>query len=169
MQSRMHKRHVAGGAAITTEPFSHCRGNMNRKYKNMQERILANSVESETHSFCGVPCRDWTGSVFPRTDWPDAPREQKYGRISVRFKRGPRRGHVKSTGAHRESLKAFKNRILSSKSHACHLCDRPICVEPAHLFGGTAKKNVKQAIQNGNHKTPFRRSNGERYTADRAS
>lgn len=143
---------------------------MPRKYASMQDRILANSRVNTSHEWGGIPCRDWTGSVFPRSDWPDAPREQRYGRIAVRYKRGPRRGQVKSTQAHRESKKAFNPKVrVGSKNVVRHCCNRPICVEERHLLGGIPKQNVRDTIKAGHHKTPFRRKNGERYAAKRAT
>lgn len=146
---------------------------MPRKYASMQERILANSRVNSAHVLDGVPCRDWTGSVFPHRchglDVPQ-PREECYGRIAVRFKRGPRRGKVKSTQAHRESQKAFKKNLrVGSKNVVQHMCNRPICIEPKHLIGGIQKTNVRKCVKDGRHKTPFRRKNGERYTAEHAS
>lgn len=141
---------------------------MPKRYASMTERIKANSRPNPKHVFNGVPCRDWTGSVFPRSDWPDVPREQHYGRIGVRFKAGPRKGQVKSTGAHREAVKA-SGRRLGSKSPARHYCNRPICVEQLHLRGGTQRQNVRDSIKAGNHKTPFRRGKRDRYTAKRAT
>ena len=139
------------------------------KYKSMRERILHNSVINLKEIHLGVPCRDWTGSVFP-PPYPGAPRFKRYGRIAVRFKRGPRRGKVKSTQAHRESQKAWKQFLrVGSKNVVMHLCHRPICVEPQHLLGGVQRTNVRQAVAIGNHKSPFRRKNGERYTATVAS
>jgi hypothetical protein len=141
-----------------------------RLYATLADRILANSVENPTRTWDGVPCRDWTGSVFPRSDWPDAPREQHYGRISLRYRAGPRKGKVKSTGAHRQAVKAFKPHLrVGTKNVVRHMCHRPICVEPHHLMGGIQKQNVRDAVKAGHHKTPFRRSKGERYAAKRAT
>lgn len=139
---------------------------MNRKYKSMQERILANSrVNEKTPMVNGVHCRDWTGSVFP-VPWEGAPREKCYGRIAVRFKRGPRKGKVKSTQAHREARKAWETgRRIGSKNVVCHDCDRQICVENKHLWGGIQKQNIRDCVEKGRHKTPFRREKNERYTA----
>lgn len=143
---------------------------MPKKYDSMQSRIIANSVESKTHSWNDSACWDWTGSVFPRSDWPDAPREARYGRIGLRFKRGPRKGKPRSQGAHRQSAKAFKPWLkVGTKNVVRHLCNRPICVNPAHLTGSEQRANVRQAVKEGRHKTPFRRTNGERYTAKRAT
>lgn len=144
------------------------------KYKSMRERILENSRINVKEIHLGVPCRDWTGSVFPHRyrGIPGAatPREECYGRIGVRFKRGPRKGKVKSTGAHREAAKAWKPWLrIGTKNIVRHMCNRPICVEWQHLTGSAQRVNIRQAVKEGRHKTPFRRSNGERYTAERAT
>ena len=133
---------------------------MNKKYASMRERILKNSRMNLKQSYNGIPCRDWTGSKFPNG----------YGRISVRFKRGPRKGQVKSTQAHRESKKALNSTVrVGSKNVVRHLCNRPICVEERHLLGGIQKHNVRQCVDEGRHKTPFRRKNGERHAAKNAT
>lgn len=36
----------------------------------------------------------------------------------------------------------------------CHRCDNPACVRPEHLFLGTAKDNVRDAIAKGRWKNP---------------
>lgn len=142
---------------------------MPKKYASMKERILKNSRINLTHIWDGIPCRDWTGSVFPHRcrglDVPQ-PREECYGRIGVRFKSGPRKGKSKSTGAHRESAKAFKPWLkIGTKNVVRHFCNRPICVEGHHLTGSEQRTNIKQCVKDGRHKTPFRRNNGERYAA----
>lgn len=126
-----------------------------RKYLNMRERILKNSRLNLKHVTNGTPCRDWTGSRFPNG----------YGRIGTRFKKGPRKGKGKSTQAHRESAKAFKPWLKTgTKNIVRHLCNRPICVQPEHLTGSEQRTNIRQAVKDGRHRTPFRR-NGERYAA----
>lgn len=140
------------------------------KYESMKARIIANSRENHAHQWNGSACWDWTGSVFPVNGWPKAPRESRYGRIGLRFKRGKRKGKGRATGAHRQSAKAFKPWLkVGTKNIVRHLCNRPICVNPAHLTGSEQRANIRQAVKEGRHKTPFRRNNGERYAAKRAT
>ncbi|OOB91234.1 hypothetical protein B0T42_07360 [Rathayibacter sp. VKM Ac-2630] len=37
----------------------------------------------------------------------------------------------------------------SSMERACHTCDNPPCVNPAHLYWGTEQQNVQDAIDRG--------------------
>lgn len=39
----------------------------------------------------------------------------------------------------------------------CHRCDNRICVNPAHLYVGTAKSNTRDAIARGRHTRPDER------------
>lgn len=38
--------------------------------------------------------------------------------------------------------------------YALHHCDNPGCVNPSHLYWGTAKQNAKDSIERGRHKKP---------------
>jgi hypothetical protein len=130
------------------------------RYANMQERIRANVKLVKMSDWDGQSCWIWQG----------AQNSQGYGKIGMRWKKGPRKGKVRSALAHRMSLIAFKpNRVLTTKSVARHLCNVKLCVNPAHLRGGTQRQNVRDSIKAGSHKTPYRRSKGERYTAKRAT
>lgn len=48
---------------------------------------------------------------------------------------------------------------LGDDQLACHHCDNPPCVNPAHLYAGTASDNMQDSIRRGR----FNRATGERH------
>ena len=62
-------------------------------------------------------------------------------------------GSYKGKPAHRVSWTLFKGEI-PNKLWVLHKCDNPFCVNPDHLFLGTAKDNNQDKAQKGRcHKT----------------
>ena len=64
-----------------------------------------------------------------------------YGRFSLRG-----RTHY----AHRMAWFLYRGAIPSGKM-VCHKCDVPTCVNPDHLFLGTALDNVRDMLRKGRH------------------
>lgn len=113
----------------------------------MQERIIANSVVAPDGPFIhGEFCWLWLGKT--RT----SNRGNKVPALTKRLTRGPRRGQVVNVTVARLVLMEFKNRRMTPRMVARHLCDNSICVNPAHLIGGTQKQNVRDAVERGRHR-----------------
>lgn len=77
----------------------------------------------------------------------------------------------KSVKAHRFSWEMFEGKIPKDKI-VCHSCDTPACVNPAHLWLGDARENVKDrdtkhrqavGIHHGSKTKPERIPRGERH------
>lgn len=59
--------------------------------------------------------------------------------------------------AHRFSLLLAKGPPPRNNDHACHTCDNPVCVNPAHLWWGTPQENMADCVQKGRKQMPGRR------------
>lgn len=113
------------------------------KYPSMADRLIANSIISDDSAYDGTPCWIWIGKVSTNRSG------MKYGVLTVCWKHGPRKGKVRTVFAHREAVKAFCNRKLPAKHVARHLCNNTLCINGAHLRGGTQRQNIRQAVREG--------------------
>lgn len=106
------------------------------KYPSMLDRIIANSVLSDTSYFKGSWCWLWTGAYRKH-------RSSSYGVLNVWCKKEKKVAHL---AAHRASILA-SGRRLGPKQVARHKCDNPMCVNPAHLVGGTQSQNMQDKFK----------------------
>src|SRR5690606_14563285 len=72
--------------------------------------------------------------------WSGAVSTSGYGR----FRLGPRH-----RPAHRVSLEWSLGRQLGASEVACHACDNKLCVRPSHIWAGTQKENIRDAVRKG--------------------
>lgn len=65
--------------------------------------------------------------------------------------------------AHRASFRSFNGEIPPNM-FVCHKCDNPSCFNPEHLFLGTCKQNIQDAIAKGRAKHIGRKGNVDGWT-----
>lgn len=68
--------------------------------------------------------------------------------------------------AHRASLLLLRDIALRQGDLVCHHCDVPSCVNPDHLYVGTAASNTADMIRRGRHAPPRGLANGRAKLAD---
>jgi hypothetical protein len=65
---------------------------------------------------------------------------------------GTAHSNIGRMGVHRFALYLSVGDAPYSGAHACHKCDVPCCVNPGHLFWGTAKENSMDCVRKGRAK-----------------
>lgn len=99
-------------------------GSIFLKTMSLQDRIKNSSVE-DAITGCWI--------------WMRHKMKKGYGRLRVKGKK---------MVASRASWVAH-NGDIPDGMHVCHRCDNPSCVNPSHLFLGTARDNVQDCISKG--------------------
>lgn len=96
---------------------------------------LSTDSEIFAHFMPGNPpaegCWDWLGAV----------NDSGYGYWENRT------ADMRHVRAHRVSYQIFKGDLPPDKPYVLHSCDRPICVQPAHLEPGTQPENIRQMVE----------------------
>ena len=98
-----------------------------------------------------TPCEEWEGP----TD------KDGYGRMHIAYVYG-------------KSVKMYIHRLIWMQTFGhtdlliCHHCDNPPCINPEHLYAGTAKQNTNDMVERGRHRNNRKThcSHGHEYTAE---
>jgi hypothetical protein len=85
-------------------------------------------------------------------NWQGAKNKRGYGEIYFRGK---------VWKAHRAAAVLFKGFDPSSGLDVLHHCDNASCINPKHLFFGTHKENMRDAISKGRHRSVFQKAQTE--------
>jgi hypothetical protein len=104
--------------------------------QKIRNKLMANAkpVVRETAVPVIGPCLEWQRCRNPKG----------YGRINV---------DGKILLAHRLAWQVFEGEIPKGM-HVLHRCDNPACCNPAHLFLGTAKDNMRDRDEKGRREPP---------------
>lgn len=106
-------------------------------YSSLFEAFWSHVAHTNTNE-----CWAWTGNI-----------SHGYGRIQY---------DGKMYRAHQLSYILHHGEYMAGMC-VCHRCDNPPCVNPGHLFLGTVKDNVQDALKKGRLKVPKARARGENH------
>jgi hypothetical protein len=100
-------------------------------------------------------CWEWMGGCQKATG-----RRLPYGQIRVKIE-----SHWETAYAHRV---AFFLAAGYWPTQACHTCDNPRCVNPNHLYDGTVRQNIEDAVVRGRFLGGPRHTNGRKAKGTKA-
>lgn len=114
----------------------------NRTYVIRRARMRKNALRSPEDRFWQHVDKRSANECWP---WRGAKNPNGYGQF------GRSAGDI--VLAHRYSYEIYWG-YLHDSLHVCHACDNPRCVNPRHLWQGTNKDNILDAIKKGRWKKP---------------
>jgi len=126
------------------------------KTMRFERRGKVVEIRSDGKQFVATPERERFESKIHHEDdcwiWTDAPGTDGYGKFQCADGRTER--------AHRTSWRLFRG-VIPKGLLCLHRCDRPLCVNPDHLFLGTRRDNIQDMISKGRKPKPRATINAE--------
>lgn len=110
----------------------------------MKDQALYDRLVARVRVDEATACWIWTGPYWKNRPWP----QNRYGYIGIWG--GPGSIRSKTVGTHRAMLLAIHG-PLTPQQCACHRCDVPLCINPAHLFIGSMRDNILDSRSKNRH------------------